>query len=204
MAFHHFTIFKNPFSRFHNFKNGLSRFTEKPFHPLLVPWDPITLSRRQGEKAKFAVGPEFDPGSRHHILWISGTKMNPRRHTYLAQRILWSARQFLQVETPPLHLGGVEACDFPKCGKLGSIICESWGLRSRSPLIPNLIFASSLCSSLPHLYIAVKSKNNQFILPSNFSCSSDQPFFFIFCHTFIFEPIFQNKQSNNSFSFHCW
>ena len=35
------------------------------------------------------------------------------RHTYLAQRTLWSARQFLQVETPPLHLGGVEACDSP-------------------------------------------------------------------------------------------
>ena len=130
--------------------------------------------------------------------------MNPRRHTYLAQRILWSARQFLQVETPPLHLGGVEACDFPKCGKLGSIICESWGLRSRSPLNQNWIFASSLCSLLPHLYIAVESKNNQFILPSNFSCSSDQSFFFIFCLTFIFEPMFQNKQSNNSHSFCCW
>ena len=63
---------------------------------------------------------------------------------------------------------------------------------------------SLLCSSLPHLYIAVKSKNNQFILPSNFSCSSDQSFFFNFCLIFIFEPIFQNKQSNNSFSFYCW
>ena len=63
---------------------------------------------------------------------------------------------------------------------------------------------SLLCSSMPHLYIAVKSKNNQFILPSNFSCSSDQSFFFNFCLIFIFEPIFQNKQSNNSFSFYCW
>ena len=74
--------------------------------------------------------------------------MNPSRHTYLAQRILWSARQFLQVETPPLHLGGVEACDFPKCGKLGSIICESWGLRSRSPLNQNLVFLSFVLQCL--------------------------------------------------------
>ena len=132
------------------------------------------------------------------------TKMNTRKHTYLAQRILWSARQFLQVETPPLHLGGVEACDFPKCGKLGSIICESWGLRSRSPLNQNLVFTPFLCSSLPHLYIAVKSRNNQFILRSNLSCSSDKSLFLIFCLLFIFEPIFQNKQSNNSNSFYCW
>ena len=66
--------------------------------------------------------------------WFHEKKSSQLRHTYLAQRTLWSARQFLQVETSSLHSEGVEACDSPKCGELGSIICESWGLRSRSPL----------------------------------------------------------------------
>jgi len=31
--------------------------------------------------------------------------------------------------------GGVDPCDFPKCGKLDRTICGSGGLRSRYPLI---------------------------------------------------------------------
>ena len=100
--------------------------------------------------------------------------MNTNSHTYLAQRKLWSSRQFLQVETPPLHLGGVEACDSPKCGELGSIICESWGLRSRSPLNQCQSLSPSLNSSLPHLYIAVEFWFNHFILQSNSSCGGDK------------------------------
>ena len=34
-----------------------------------------------------------------------------------------------------MHSGGVDPCDFPKCGKLDRTICGSGGLRSRYPLI---------------------------------------------------------------------
>ncbi len=34
----------------------------------------------------------------------------------------WSWRRFPQSEALPLHSGWVDLCDFPKCGKLGSII----------------------------------------------------------------------------------
>ena len=136
-------------------------------------------------------------------------KMSPTSHTYLAQRILWSARQFLQVETPPLHLGGVEACDSPKCGELGSIICESWGLRSRSPLKKKKTrkkneFTLSLYSPLPHLNIAVKSK---MIVSSIYQISAVEVTHFSLPMSFF--PLFlrrfsQNKQSNNSEFCHCW
>ena len=58
----------------------------------------------------------------------------PLRHTYLAQVILWSRRQFAQSEALPLHSGLVDLCDHPKCGWLGCVISGSGGLRSRYPL----------------------------------------------------------------------
>ena len=58
---------------------------------------------------------------------------------------------------------------------------------------------SFLCSSLPHLYIAVKSKNNQFILPSNFSCSSDQSFFFNFGLIFYLWTHFSKQTKQQQF-----
>ena len=130
-------------------------------------------------------------------------KMNTSSHTYLAQRKLWSSRQFLQVETPPLHLGGVEACDSPKCGELGSIICDSWGLRPRSPLNTSLVFPS-LCSSLPHLYIAVIFWFNHFILPSNSSCGGDKLSFQNVFLILLLNLFFQNKHRKNCGSSHCW
>ena len=129
--------------------------------------------------------------------------MNTSSHTYLAQRKLWSSRQFLQVETPPLHLGGVEACDSPKCGELGSIICDSWGLRSRSPLNTSLV-SPSLCSSLPHLYIAVIFWFNHFILQSNSSCGGDKLSFKNVFLILLLNLFFQNKHRQNCGSFHCW
>ena len=57
------------------------------------------------------------------------------RHTYLAQRIPWSIRWFLQYEALPLHFGWADRCDRPKCGRLGCAIFVSGGLRSRYPLI---------------------------------------------------------------------
>ncbi len=51
--------------------------------------------------------------------------------TYLAQGILWSRRQFPQVETCGFALCQVETSDFPKRGKLRCKIIVSGGLRSR-------------------------------------------------------------------------
>ena len=56
-------------------------------------------------------------------------------HTYLAQRKPWSPRRFLQGEAFPLHYGLADPCDRPKCGRLGCVIFDSGGLRSRYPLI---------------------------------------------------------------------
>ena len=44
---------------------------------------------------------------------------------------LRSERWFLQGEAAPLHLGVVDPCDFPKCGKLDVVIFVSGDLRSR-------------------------------------------------------------------------
>ena len=41
-------------------------------------------------------------------------------------------------ETFPLHLGLVDPCDLPKCGRLGCAIYKCGGLRSRSPLVIKL------------------------------------------------------------------
>ena len=70
----------------------------------------------------------------HFKTWAQGLE----RHTYLAQRIPWSIRWFLQCEALPLHFGWADRCDRPKCGRLGCAIFVSGGLRSRSPLICSL------------------------------------------------------------------
>ena len=70
----------------------------------------------------------------HLKTWAQGLE----RHTYLAQRIPWSIRWFLQCEALPLHFGWADRCDRPKCGRLGCAIFVSGGLRSRSPLICSL------------------------------------------------------------------
>lgn len=36
----------------------------------------------------------------------------------------------------PLHSGGADPCEYPKCGYLGYTIFGSRGLRSRFPLTP--------------------------------------------------------------------
>ena len=63
------------------------------------------------------------------------------RHTYLAEGLT-----VIKEAVPlgrgcsivPLHCGMVDSYNFPKRGKLGSIIFVSGGLRSRYPLFRNL------------------------------------------------------------------
>ena len=80
------------------------------------------------------------------------------KHTYLAQRIPWSMRRFLQCEALPLHSGWADRCDHPKCGWLGCAIFVSGGLRSRYPLIINMYqtwLASNICMVCAYICVLI-------------------------------------------------
>ena len=70
-----------------------------------------------------------------------------------------------------MHLGLVDPCDLPKCGRLGCAIYKCGGLRSRSPLVfklKNRTFKSLSPQNLPSTChsISCVGPNNTFHIPT--------------------------------------